>query len=60
MLVKYEVSTSYGSKVIANVKIDNRQADRQAGRQTDGQTDKNKIPRSIDAGGSDITHFDMS
>ena len=35
MHAKYEVSTSNGSKVIANVKIDNRQ-----NKQTDGQTKK--------------------
>ena len=39
MPVKYEVSISYGSKVIANVKVDNRQTDRQTNRQ-----DKNNMP----------------
>ena len=38
MHVKYEVSTSDGSKVIANVKVDNRQTNRQTDRQTDKQT----------------------
>ena len=31
MHAKYEVSISYGSKVIAKVKVDNRQTDRQTG-----------------------------
>ena len=31
---KYEVSISYGSKVIAKVKLDNRQTDRQTNNQT--------------------------
>ena len=31
MHAKYEVSTSNGSKVIANVKVDNRQTNKQAG-----------------------------
>ena len=34
MHAKYEVSISYGSKVIANVKVDNRQTNRQTDRQT--------------------------
>ena len=34
MHAKYEVSTSNGSKVIANVKVDNRQTDRQTNKQT--------------------------
>ena len=34
MHTKYEVSTSNGSKVIANVKVDNRQTDRQTNKQT--------------------------
>ena len=37
---KYEVSISYSSKVIAKVKVDNRQTDKQTNRQTDRQTDK--------------------
>ena len=50
MHVKYEVSISYGSKVIAKVKVDNRQTDRQTNRQTDKQTnrqDKNNMPPII-------------
>ena len=48
MHTKYGVSTSNGSKVIANVKVDNRQTDRQ----TDKQTDRTKTicPRSFDPG----------
>ena len=38
MHAKYEVSASNGSKVIANVKVDNRQTDRQTNRQTNKQT----------------------
>ena len=38
MHVKYKVSISYGSKVIAKVKVDNRQTDKQTDRQTDKQT----------------------
>ena len=38
---KYEVSISYGSKVIANIKSDNLQTDRQ---------EKNEMPRSFDQG----------
>ena len=34
MHAKYEVSISYGSKVIANVKVDNRQTDRQTNKET--------------------------
>ena len=34
MHAKYEVSISYGSKVIAKVKVDNRQTDKQTDRQT--------------------------
>ena len=40
MHAKYEDSISYGSKVIAKVKVDNRQTDRQTDRQTNKQTDK--------------------
>ena len=38
MHAKYEVSISYGSKVIAKVKVDNRQTNRQTDRQTNRQT----------------------
>ena len=38
MHAKYEVSISYDSKVIAKVKVDNRQTDKQTDRQTDRQT----------------------
>ena len=42
---KYEVSISYGSKVIAKVKVDNRK--------TNKQNDRTKpiCPRSFDPGG---------
>ena len=47
MHAKYEVSISYGSKVIAKVKVDNRQTDKQT---ADRQTDRTKTicPRSFD------------
>ena len=54
MHAKYEVSISYGSKVIAKVKVDNRQKDRQTDRQIDKQTnrqDKNNMPPIIRSGG---------
>ena len=38
MHTKYEVSTCNISKVIANVKVDNRQTNRQTDRQTNKQT----------------------
>ena len=38
MHAKYEVSISYGSKVIAKVKVDNRQTNRQINKQTDKHT----------------------
>ena len=41
MHAKYEVSISYGSKVIANVKVDNRHTNRH---------NKNNMPRSFDPG----------
>ena len=49
MHAKYEVSISYGSKVIAKVKVDNRETDKQ----TDRQTDRTKTicPRSFNGGG---------
>ena len=50
MHAKYEVSTSNGSKVIANVKVENRQTDRQTNRQTNRQ-DKNNMPPIIRSGG---------
>ena len=58
MHTKYEVSTSNGSKVIANVKVDNRQTDRQTDRQTNRQ-DKNNMPPIIRSGGikNDIDFF---
>ena len=34
MYAKYEVSISYGSKVIAKVKVDNRQTDKHTDKQT--------------------------
>ena len=42
MHAKYEDSISYGSKVIAKVKVDNRQTDRQTNKQTDKQTDRQR------------------
>ena len=50
MHAKYEVSISYGSKVIAKVKVDNRQTDKKTDRQTDRQ-DKNNMPAIIRSGG---------
>ena len=38
MHASYEVSASNGSKVIANVKVDNRQTNKQTDRQTNKQT----------------------
>ena len=46
MHAKYEVSISYGSKVIAKVKVDNRQTNKQTDRQ-----DKNNMPPIIRSGG---------
>ena len=37
MHAKYEVSISYGSKVLAKIKVYNRQTNRQTDRQTDRQ-----------------------
>ena len=54
MHAKYEVSTFRGSKVIANVKVDNRQTNKQTDRQTNKQTDrqdKNNMPPIIRSGG---------
>ena len=54
MHAKYEVSTSNGSKVIANVKFDNKQTNKQTDKQTDKQTnrqDKNNMPPIIRSGG---------
>ena len=53
MHAKYEVSISYGSKVIAKVKVDNRQTNRQTDKQTDRQ-DKNNMPPIIRSGGIKI------
>ena len=52
MHAKYEVhvSTSNGSKVIAKVKVDNRQTNKQTDRQ-----DKNNMPPIIRSGGMKIT-----
>ena len=47
MHAKYEVSISYGSKVIAKVKVDNRQTDKQK----DRQQDKNYMPPITQSGG---------
>ena len=54
MHAKYEVAISYGSKVIAKVKVDNRQTNKQTNRQTNKQTDrqdKNNMPPIIRSGG---------
>ena len=53
MHAKYEVSISYGSKVIAKVKVDNRQTDKQTDKQTD-RTKKNNMPPIIRSGGIKI------
>ena len=45
MHAKYEVPISYGSKVMAKVKVDNKQTDRQTDRQT-GQKQYAPIIRS--------------
>ena len=47
MHAKYEVSTSKGSKVIAKVKVDNRQTDKKTDRQIDRQTGQKQ---SLDPG----------
>ena len=49
MHAKYEVSISYGSIVIAKVKVDNRQTDKQTDRE-----DKNNMPPIIRSGGIKI------
>ena len=49
-VLKYEVSISYGSKVIAKVKDDNRQTDRLTNKQTERQ-EKNNMPPIIRSGG---------
>ena len=46
MHTKHEVSISYGSKVMANVKVDNRKTDRQTDRQT--SRTKTICPQSFD------------
>ena len=56
MHAKYEVSISYGSKVIAKVKVDNRQIDKQTDKQTDRQ-DKNNMPPIIQSGGIKSTEM---
>ena len=49
---------SYGSKVIANVKVDNRQTDKQTNkqtnRQTNKQTDKKQYAPDLRSGGIKI------
>ena len=59
MHAKYEVYISYGSKVIAKVKVDNRQTNKQTDRQKDRQTgQKQYAPQSFDPGGSPTTHLE--
>ena len=48
----YEISVSYGSKVIAKVKVDNRQINKQTGRQV-----KNNMPPIIRSGGIKTNSF---
>ena len=55
MHAKYEVSISYGSKVIAKVKIDNRQTNKQTNRQ-----DKNNMPPIVRSGGIKIQNHEDS
>ena len=50
MHAKYEVYIFYVSKVIAKVKVDNRQTDRQTDKQTNRQ-DKNNMFQIIRSGG---------
>ena len=56
MHAKYEVYTYNGSKVIAKVKVDNKQTNKQTDRQTKKQTDRTKTicPRSFDPGHKNI------
>ena len=49
MPAKFEVRMSYGSKVIANVKVVDRHTNRQTNKQTDKQ-DKNNMPPTYDPG----------
>ena len=52
---QYEVSISYGLKVIANVKVDNRQTNKQTNKQTDtDRQDKNNMPPIVRSGGIKI------
>ena len=56
MHAKYQVSISYGSKVIAKVKVDKQKVDN-TDKQTDKQTnrqDKNNMPPIIRSGGIKI------
>ena len=46
MHAKYKVSVSYGSKVIAKIKVNNRQTNKHTKRQ-----DKNNMPPIIQSGG---------
>ena len=52
MHAKYEVYISYGSKVIAKVKVDNRQTNKQTERQTDRT--KTICPPIIRSGGAHL------
>ena len=48
MHAKYEVSISYGSKVVVKIKVDNTLTDRQ---------DKNNMPPIYQSGGGGHKHF---
>ena len=53
MYAIYEVSIAYGSRVIAMVKVENRQTDKRTNKQTDRQ-DKNNMSMIIRSGGIKI------
>ena len=55
MHAKYEVSISYGSKVIAKVEVDNRQTNKQTDRQTNKQKgQKQYIPDHLMRGHKNV------
>ena len=51
MHAKYEVCMSYVPKVIANVKVDNRQTNRQTNKQTNKQTGQKQYVPDLRSGG---------